>query len=105
MPKSASSRTVRLPWRAIVRPRLTATLVFPTPPLPLATTIEVAISAEFLLPYGFNPAGITHLEFIVSNSVFLLCTDIVLRSVANRGIFLEILRQDRHGRNCNSSND
>ena len=42
--QSASSRTVRRPWRAMVRPRFTAMLVLPTPPLPLAIAIELAIS-------------------------------------------------------------
>ena len=62
----------------MARPRFTAMLVLPTPPLPLATVVcHMSLVSLFMLP--------------LTGSV--VC------------VFTQILRQDRHGRNCNSPDD
>ena len=48
-PKSASRKVTFEPIDAIVKARLTAMLVLPTPPLPLATEIEIGMIKISLL--------------------------------------------------------
>src|SRR3954452_8484543 len=51
--RATSQTIVRLPARAAARPRAAATVVFPTPPLPVTKTSRLSKSAD--TPEGFSP--------------------------------------------------
>src|SRR6185295_15035547 len=58
---SASTRRTRCPQEAITAARLTAVVVFPTPPFWLATAMDLAIIQRFhLVGTGWPPKPNTH---------------------------------------------